>query len=165
MQKGYTLVEILIVIAIIALLMQGGLASYRSFSRRQLIVNVTRQVEGDLRLAQQQSLANARPAGVVCNPPEKFAGIEFAVPTQTTYEIRALCTDGTKSVVKAATLPPNTNFVRSSDHEIVFLPLGEGTDISSTWRLGLCAYNQDSTSLEVSETGEIVEESYNRCSE
>lgn len=164
-KKGYTLIEIMVVISIIALLMQGGLASYRQFSRRQLIVNVKRQVEADLRLAQQQSLANTRPDGFVCAPPDTFAGIEFAAPTQTSYTISAVCSDGTVHPFKVSGLPPNAVFIRSADPNVVFLPLGEGTDAAGEWQIGICTYGADSTSLIVSESGEIVEEDFNGCSE
>jgi len=164
-KKGYTLIEIMVVISIIALLMQGGFASYRQFSRRQLIVNVKRQVEGDLRLAQQQSLANTRPDGFVCAPPDTFSGIEFSASTQTSYIISAVCSDGSLHPIKAVELPPNAVFIRSGDPNVVFLPLGDGTDASGEWQIGICTYGVDSTSLIVSESGEIAERDFDGCSE
>ncbi len=165
LKKGYTLIEILVVISIIALLMQGGLASYRAFARRQLIVNVRRQVEGDLRLAQQQSLANVHPSGFTCSSPNTFSGVSFSVPDRTSYVVSAVCSDGNYYPIKVAAIPPNAAFVRPSDREIIFLPLAKGTDVSGRWQLGICTYGTDSTSLVVSQTGEIVEEAFDDCSE
>ncbi len=159
-KKGYTLIEILVVISIIALLMQGGLASYRTFSRRQLIVNVRRQVEGDLRLAQQQSLS-----GFKCESSNAtFSGVSFTLVDRTSYLISAVCSDGARYPIKAASIPANSIFVRPADREIIFLPLGNGTNIGR-WQLGICAYDKDITSLVVSQTGEIFEESFNTCKE
>ena len=55
-QKGYTLIELLVGISIIAIIFGVGFVSYREFSRRQSLTGVTKQLVGDLRLAQQLAL-------------------------------------------------------------------------------------------------------------
>ena len=45
--KGYTLIEILVVISIMAILFTVGFAGYRDFSRRQVLLGAVNQIQGD----------------------------------------------------------------------------------------------------------------------
>lgn len=55
--SAFTFIELLIVMAIMALLSSVGYASYRGFQARQGIINITRKVKIDLRLAQEYALS------------------------------------------------------------------------------------------------------------
>ena len=45
--KGYTLIEILVGLAIIGLLFSFGFVSFRDYSRRQTLAGAVKEVQGD----------------------------------------------------------------------------------------------------------------------
>ncbi|MFN6992226.1 MAG: hypothetical protein ACK4MM_05845, partial [Fervidobacterium sp.] len=56
--KGFTLTEILIIVAIFFLLNVGGVVAYKSFQKKAELMNTTRMVVAIIRLAQNKSLAS-----------------------------------------------------------------------------------------------------------
>src|SRR3972149_10727847 len=90
---GYTLIEILVALTIMVLLFLTGFASYRAFSRRQELVSAVRQVQGDLRQAQENAIASKKPAG--CGALDALDGYRFVVIPANSYEIRWDCGGGT----------------------------------------------------------------------
>ena len=67
-KSGFTLIEILVSMTIIGFLFSFGYASFRDFSRRQALAGVVKQVQGDLRLAQQKALSGEKPSGCTTLP-------------------------------------------------------------------------------------------------
>src|SRR3989304_764877 len=127
---GYTLIEILIAITIMVLLFLTGFASYRDFSRRQELISAVRQVQGDVRRAQESAIASKKPAGCAV-----FDGFYFVVIPTNRYEIRWVCGSFT-GVEKAVTLPAGITISGLSpnltpSNSILFKTLGQGTNIVS----------------------------------
>lgn len=130
-QEGYTLIEVLVGLSILALLFATGYASYREFSRRQILVGVSRAIKGDLRLAQELSLSGKKPGG--CSV---LDGYNFLVIPPTGYEIRALC--GATTYLEKAGSVAGLNVTLSNlspdptpSNTITFKTLGEGTNIGA----------------------------------
>ncbi len=124
--SGYTLIEVLVVMTIIGILFSVGYASYRSFSRRQTLLGIAKQVEGDLRLAQQMSLSGEKPAGCTSS----LDGIQFGLTlSASSYEIKAVC--GATPLIKSYTLPDGISFdvAGFQPNPTVFKVLGQGTNI------------------------------------
>jgi len=127
--KGYTLIEILVGLSILSLLFAIGYASYREFSRRQILIGTARTIRGDLRLAQELSLSGKKPGG--CSV---LDGYNFLVVPPTGYEIRALCgvttylEKGGSLVGQGVTLS-NLSPDLTPSNTITFKTLGEGTNI------------------------------------
>ena len=61
MKRGYTLIELLIVIVIMSLITGIGFATYRDYQRRQEVVRVARQLKSDLRMAQEYAFSGIKP--------------------------------------------------------------------------------------------------------
>lgn len=131
--RGYTLIEILITMLIMALLMSVGLLSYRDLTRRQNIMNATRQLTGDLRLLQNDSLSGRKPAG--CNGTLNSYNFRVVNATPiTTYVEEAECAGPplVMILVKQAQLPSGTNFTAlPSINPVRFKTIGDGTNIPS----------------------------------
>lgn len=128
--KGYTLIEILVGLTIVALLFTIGYVNFRDFARRQAIAGAGKLLEGDIRNAQQQALSGQKPDVLACNNPNTLNGIQFAVDSATKYLINADCTGGVvtiKSVNLAAGVSVNT----PDPNPIEFKVLGQGTNIPS----------------------------------
>lgn len=127
---GYTLIEILVGVTILGLFFSFGFASFRDFSRRQALSGTAKQVQGDLRLAQQQALSGKKPIGEECNSPDVLNSFGFRVVDSTSYSVRANCSGGSV-VIKDVTLPSGITISVPSPNPIRFKVLGQGTFITS----------------------------------
>lgn len=133
--KGYTLVEILIVLVVMTILFGSGYAMYRNFSRRQELLGAAKEVQSDLRQAQQMAISGIKPDACGDNT---LNGIYFkstydSTKSQYVYRIRAVCGCSGSScpLIKENYLPSSLTLASSSSSEVVFKVLGQGTNISS----------------------------------
>jgi prepilin-type N-terminal cleavage/methylation domain-containing protein len=129
---GYTLIEILIAITIIALLFLTGFASYREYSRRQELVSAVRSIRGDLRQAQEMAIASKKPSA--CAAADALDGYRFVVIPPGSYQILWLCGGSTTGVEKSVALPSGITISGLSpnltpSNTILFKTLGQGTNI------------------------------------
>jgi prepilin-type N-terminal cleavage/methylation domain-containing protein len=133
-KNGYTLIEILVALTIIGLLFSFGYVSFRDFSRRQALSGLTKQIQGDLRLAQQMALSGQKPNELGCRT-NTLVGIRFGLTTVSpfVYRIRAVC--GTEEnnypIIKEFYLPNDVSPapVTFLPNPIIFKVLGQGTNI------------------------------------
>ncbi len=80
-QKGFTLIELVIVFSIIALLSVGGLASFVIFSQRQLLKNANADFHTMLNVARTNTLSQYNDA---CTSSQQFGGYLVVVCCRTT---------------------------------------------------------------------------------
>ncbi|MCF6288492.1 MAG: GspH/FimT family pseudopilin [Proteobacteria bacterium] len=66
-QRGLTFIELMVVLAIIAILMAYGIPSYREFSTRQNLSSQANDLIGDLNFARQYAFNNATTVNVTPN--------------------------------------------------------------------------------------------------
>lgn len=95
--SGFTLIEVLVVIMIMAFFLNFGFSRYREFQRRQIVLAGARDVEAGLRLTASYASTGNKPAGCGSNP---LLGHRFRVQanysgTLDRYVIEAWCDDGT----------------------------------------------------------------------
>jgi prepilin-type N-terminal cleavage/methylation domain-containing protein len=129
LKDGYTLIELLIVISIIALVFGVGTASYRNYQGRQLFEASVREILSDLRLAQEYALAG-RSEG--CS---QFEGYVFeSAQNGLNYSIYRRC-GGNNVLYKNKSLPSGTTIqVRGNnngDRNFRFNALGKGLDVTT----------------------------------
>lgn len=131
--KGYTLIEILVVLSIVGIVLGVGYAGFREFSRRQLVASNVKTLKSDVRLATGQALAGKKPAGCL----GVLQGYEFSVDENSgSYTIEAVCSESVGDiVVKSVLLPEGLTIGVTSPTPILFKPLGEGTNIPSGGRV------------------------------
>jgi len=106
---GFTLLELLVVIMTMTLLFGLTYANFRDFQRRQYLESAERQVEADLRLAQQLALSGRKPDTTPDNVCESrvLHGYRFHRTNVRTYDIEAYCPGAGADayVVKSQELP------------------------------------------------------------
>lgn len=122
--KGYTLVELLVGISIVVVVFAVGFVSYREFSRRQSLTGVTKQLVGDLRLAQQLALTGQKPTTGSCTT---LVGYVISRTSSTSYHLIADCSNA-DYVIKTIDMPIDTTI---SAGNVTFKVLGQGTDRTS----------------------------------
>jgi prepilin-type N-terminal cleavage/methylation domain-containing protein len=133
-QRGYTLIEILVALTIIGLLFSVGYANFRSFSQRQVVLDAAKNLQGDLRLAQQMALSGQKPDDPNCNSPNTLNGYDFNIVSGSSYEIKASCSGGTVSAAEKTVDVSSGAAIASpfpSPNPILFKVLGNGTNISA----------------------------------
>ena len=120
-EKAYTIIEILVSLAIVSLIFGAGYVSIRDFSRRQTLISVVRTVKGDLRLTQSYALMGKKPEDAKCDNPNVLDGYGLFVSAVDEYIIRAYCSGG---VIDVTTLQLPTDIeIAISSNPIVFKTL------------------------------------------
>lgn len=119
MRQGFTIIEIIITIAITGVLLGLGTAAVKSIQPSVLLGDATRQLTSDIRLAQEKALSTQK----------KYAVI-FTMPLM--YQV--VVTDPTTSTVKSVTL---TNGVTISsvtgfiNNTVIYNAVGEPSQSGS----------------------------------
>lgn len=115
---GFSLIELLVVISILALISVAGVASFVSFNNRQVIDGAVSDVANFYILGRQRALSQVRPEQ--CASTDSLRGYQVVVSTsQQTYQLNGLCGNNSY-VVSQKTLPPNVSFDNTSPTSVVF---------------------------------------------
>ena len=132
--SGYTLIEILVALTIVGLLFSFGFVNFRDFSRRQQLSGIVKQIQGDLRLAEEDAITGQKPS--TCGSAKTLESYGFEIILGTEYKINAYCSANTKITIKDVLLPPGITISTSSMNQFVkFKILGQGIDADSDWVL------------------------------
>ncbi|MBI5019119.1 prepilin-type N-terminal cleavage/methylation domain-containing protein [Candidatus Gottesmanbacteria bacterium] len=106
MKKGFTLVELLIVISILIIMLGAGLATFNSFNRRERLKQTALTLKSTLRLAQTKAISVEKPTSGCTS----FTGMYVSF-TATTYSIGHQCNpEGIVGGSETVTLPPGITF-------------------------------------------------------
>lgn len=158
LQKGYTLIELLIAVMIMFLVFGLGMANLRGYQRQRVLEGAVTQVKGHLRLAQQMAQSGIKPTG--CGA-LKLESITFRrdLTLTSTYHIRAVCTnhDDISTTVLVQTYNLQRNFpgvVITTADTVTFLALGKGVAGNVTVTLSQSTTGQ-SRQIVVTRGGEI----------
>ncbi len=122
--RGYTLIELLIVMAIMGILFTVGYLSFQDYSRRQSLLAVGRSVRVDIKTAIESAIAGNKPA--TCS--NVLNAYQFQVTSGTTYEIDAICSAG-NVVITQRTIPSGITISAPNPNPVMFKVLAQGTNI------------------------------------
>jgi prepilin-type N-terminal cleavage/methylation domain-containing protein len=153
---GFSFIELLVVISVMALFFSLGFANFRSYQGRQKIISAERAFKADLRYAQEQALAGKKPPGAICN---QLNGYSFEYVSATEYEVLANCDSNIETSVKTgdlSTASPSVEF-QAPFSSIFFNVLGRGVRMSGS-EIPIVLTNTDSlemTTVTVTKGGEV----------
>jgi len=149
--SGFTLVELLVTLSIIALLFSLGLTQYNRFNRRQILIRAKDNLITELRLAQTKASASEKPSDCGAAP---LLGHKLEFTSNRDYQIAAVC-DGTSVVVKGDMFLPLGIVKESGPDEILFKVLSQGVDISGEQDIVITDDLGQSQTITVNSVGEI----------
>lgn len=67
MRSGYTLIELIVVIAIMGLLVGASIAGFNTLNQRQTVLSAGREVLSIMRTAQQRAISGQKPTSGTCD--------------------------------------------------------------------------------------------------
>lgn len=121
MPKGFTLIELVLVIAIVGILAGLGIPSYGSFKKNQELEQAAATLENNLRFAQSQASSGVKPSG--CGINDELVGW-YAKVQANRYDVYFRC--GLSSTLnKSVILPTAITASQSLSADIVFQPIGK----------------------------------------
>ncbi len=110
MKKGFSLIEIIVIMAIIVIMSSIIISDYNKQKNKKMLLYAVRQIAEDLRMAQNMTVDTLKFNGAV---PQGGYGIKFALADNDFYIIFAdingdkIYNAGADGVVKTADLPKN----------------------------------------------------------
>jgi len=153
-KKGYTLIELLITLAIMSILFGLGFISFRNYSRIQVLRSFTRKIRSDLSLAREKAISGEKPIDVECNGTNRLDGYYLRVTADQSYVVEAVCSGGT---VVVKTVPSENGLsIGIPENPIFFKALSKGTNLSSDMQITITQPSTGNTSsVLVTQSGEI----------
>lgn len=146
--KGFTLVELLIVFAIVGILTTLGIAAYNSYNSNQTVQSSAADVETMLNTAKSRSLTQVIPTSCGVVPVTGYQ-VDVTIAAQQ-YTLSAKC--GSLQVITTANLPPNVTFAAGSTPS-VFFNISTGT-VASTATISITGFGK-TKKVTVSPTGDV----------
>ena len=149
--KGFTLVELLVVVGLIAILSGGTIAGYTKFSDKQKVVAEAQKLKVNLRKAQAKMLSGVRPSG--CKGMLIGYRIEF---NSTNYTIGADCQTNGIQYIETISLSSGITLSESfsGGNAITFKPLTQGASENGVITFTNSATG-DSAAIQVVTSGDI----------
>lgn len=149
MKKGFTLVELLIAIAISALLLGIGLSRYLSFNQNQTLHQAAQNLRNNLRTAANRAMTGEKPTSGCA----QLDGYQVTF-TVSSYSIQAKCGVGLAGTATTVTLPSALSLALfpASPTTVLFKVLGSGAD--SAKAITLSAFGKNEI-VNISLSGEV----------
>lgn len=107
-QSGFTLIELIIAISILAILATAGVASLVTYSRKETIVTAYQDVLSSFNEAKLTAASQVKPNDASCIS-QPLDGYQIEISAQNSYKLEAVC-GGNIAVVETKTLPANVIF-------------------------------------------------------
>lgn len=155
--SGYTLIEIMVVLATISLIFGLGYVNYRDYVLRQNLAGIAGDLKSDLNLARQLALSGRKPNDANCNT-HTLNGYEVEVIDGDTYQIAAVCSGGDviEKTVDLISGPSGYTITVPSPNPFLFKAVAGGTDIAGSTSIRITQVpTSDFTDIIITEGGEV----------
>ncbi len=123
---GFTLLEILIAVAISGLLIGVGAVKYQDYNNTQVSKNALATLKNNLRDVQARATSGQKPTGC-----DTLSGYRLTYLTSSTYQVQAYCLNGLQGQVYPYQLPQNMVFAKNFTN-FQFKVVGAGVDTATS---------------------------------
>ena len=93
MNRGFTLIELVVAILVILLLVSAVLSNYNNFNENQKVKQAALTLKSDLRLGQTKALSAQKPTSIICDSLVGYEIVFSTVGAVSSYDIRAVCSN------------------------------------------------------------------------
>lgn len=140
---GFTLIELMVVLALIGLLSVGAIASFTNFSHSQTFQSSVNDFIAAVNFARSSAASQVKPntSTVSCKANSSLVNYQVTVNTVNSYQVVAACNDG--NVTVSSYTFPNSNITFSAgdvNKKIIFLLLTGG--VSGANQVTINGYSQ-----------------------
>ena len=151
--RGFSLIELLVVISISIGIMSLGYANYRSFGRKKNLEKITNNLKSDLILAREYALSGRKPDPSLgpCNSLESYEVQIFLI----IYRVVAVCSDGNSYTVKTVDFGDRILVLPIPIWPITFRVLGRGVESNSDITITLYMSGTANQIIKVTRAGQI----------
>jgi prepilin-type N-terminal cleavage/methylation domain-containing protein len=144
--RGFSLVELLVSITLLALLAGLGLVKYNTYNQQQVVVQAASDLKNNLRLIQNKALSGEKDCSGT------LEGYEVTFGT-TSYTYCSRCSGGASGTSQTYNLPDPVQFTLVPT-SLFFKVLAQGVLINGSSQIDVTAYGR-TESVAVSSLGEI----------
>jgi Tfp pilus assembly protein FimT len=131
-ERGFTLVEMLLVFALMVIMITMGIASFTSYGKRQDLQTAVSGVTSYLNLAKSRSASQVKPSQ--CGIGQLQGYIVGVTVGGGAYTLRVAC-GGSSYLISSDNLPKNITFLTGSSNQIFFNVL-DGTAVPGSILVG-----------------------------
>lgn len=146
--RGFTLIEILVVFAVMSVILVSSMAAFSSYGRSQTFNSTVADIQQTLNLLRSNSISYVKPAQ--CGVTQALDGYEFWYPASGTYYRLSVRCGGTYYVLSRKNLPSGITFTNSTT---TFFKVSTGT-IDSQKTVTIQGYG-NSKVITIAKTGVI----------
>ena len=140
-ERGFTILELIVVFAIIAILSTVGIAAFVSYGRTQALQTSVSEVSVLLNLAKSRSLSQIKPS--VCAS-QILNGYQVVISLPDKYQMDVVCS-GFPYKIQGKTLPTNITFGNQTYPLSYFFPIIVSGVQPGTGTIVLTGYGQQKT--------------------
>jgi prepilin-type N-terminal cleavage/methylation domain-containing protein len=131
MKKGFTFIELIIVVAIMLVLSVAIIANYNSYTDRERVRQTGLTIKSDLRLVASKVNAGVKSAACITLVSYDVSFTTACTGGQSCYTITPRCSNGLLSGEQTKVSIPKELQIQSANQTIRFLPLSAGTDLTT----------------------------------
>lgn len=118
--RGFSLIELLVIFSVIAVLSSGALAAYRSYSNAQILQSTANNFYDTLQSAKTQAQSQVKPSAcanvTLDNYNVSYVNVNVNVNGNGSYSLNVSC--GTTTAIQTEQLPAGYTFTDSSGNQI-----------------------------------------------
>jgi prepilin-type N-terminal cleavage/methylation domain-containing protein len=152
--QGFTLIELVVTIAISLFITGGIIVNYNSYNSTQNLKQTALTLKNDLRFMQSKARNGEKPAGVACGT---LSGWTVSIYLSS-YTYEANCDDAPVGDPVTVTLPFDITFTSiPSPNTITFKVLTRGTDLAAPVDVVLFGFGRHYT-LQINPSGDISDQ-------
>ncbi|OGH41754.1 MAG: hypothetical protein A3H79_01245, partial [Candidatus Levybacteria bacterium RIFCSPLOWO2_02_FULL_36_8b] len=122
-QKGFTLIELMIALSIMAVLGTVGIAGFRNYSQIQVLQSAVNDFASVLNTARSRALSQVKPPDI-CGSADTLDGygVKISATSENSYSLILVCSGLNESIDKAKTFPKGISFADADNGKFFFFP-------------------------------------------